>query len=163
HARVRQRREAVRLHESPREAEPLHPERVLGPVVEAPVRVRVDERGLHWSGAIMSPFVPPSATCRTCRPSSRRAGPSQSSRASRTRPPYARRPPATGGTGRGPCPRGAWSGRDAGASVPDDCLHPVFGHQFQLLQLAHSPLLVGRERGGSSERLELLIVGVVLA
>src|SRR5204863_367979 len=82
------------------------------------------------------------------------------SHASRTRPPYARRPPATGGTGRGPCPRGAWSGRDAGASVPDDCLHPVFGHQFQLLQLAHSPLLVGRERGGSSERLELLIVGV---
>src|SRR6059036_1150884 len=53
--------------------------------------------------------------------------------------------------------------RDAGASVPDDRLHPVLGHQLQLLQLAHAPLLVRRERGGSPERLELLVVGLVLA
>src|SRR5205823_13175686 len=77
------------------------------------------------------------------------------------RRPCGRRPPGKGGRDR--ATRGTSSGRDAGPSVPDDGLHPIFGHQLQLLQLANSPLLVRRERAGAPERLELLVVGLVLA
>src|SRR2546429_1321003 len=59
HTDVRQRREAVRLHEPPRQAEPLHPERVLGPVVEAPVRVRVHEGGRDHARRRHGPDLPP--------------------------------------------------------------------------------------------------------
>src|SRR2546426_348050 len=58
-ARVRQRREAVRLHDPPREAQSLHPERVLRPVVEARVRVRVDDRGLDHARRRHGPDLPP--------------------------------------------------------------------------------------------------------
>src|SRR5205814_1211742 len=92
-------------------------------------------------------------------PGRRLRGPSP---ACRRRPPCARRPPATGGRGPETSPRALSSGRDAGAGVLEDGLHAVFGHQLQLLQLAHSPLLVGRERGGSFERLEFLVVGPVV-
>src|SRR2546425_195723 len=42
----REGREPVSLHEPPREPEPLHAERMLGAVVEAPPVVRVDQRRL---------------------------------------------------------------------------------------------------------------------
>src|SRR5262245_23034965 len=46
--------------------------------------------------------------------------------------------------------------------VTDDRFHAVLGHQLQLLELAHAPLLVRRERGVLLQRLELRVVPVVL-
>src|SRR5262245_57043278 len=46
--------------------------------------------------------------------------------------------------------------------MPDDRLHPVFGHQLELLQLADAPLPFCREREAPLERLELLIVSAML-
>jgi hypothetical protein len=47
HARAGQRREAVGAHQPPREAQPLHAQRVLAAVVEAVGLLRVNERRLH--------------------------------------------------------------------------------------------------------------------
>src|SRR5207237_8582642 len=52
------------------------------------------------------------------------------------------------------------SGADAGAGVPDDRLHAVLRHQLELLELAHSPLLVRRERRRSTQRLQLALVAL---
>src|SRR5205823_10740918 len=53
-------------------------------------------------------------------------------------------------------------GADARARVPDDGLHPVLGHQLQLFQLAHPPLLVCRERRGPTQRLQFLFIALML-
>src|SRR5207245_10834473 len=78
-------------------------------------------------------------------------------------PPCGRRPWARGAKGREMTSMAERSsGGDAGSSVPDDRLHPVFGHQLQLLQLADPPLPVRRDRARSLERRQLLIVGAML-
>ena len=54
---VRQRGEAVRLHEPPREPQALHPQRVLRPVVEPRPVAGMDERRRHWRGSHhLAPF-----------------------------------------------------------------------------------------------------------
>src|ERR687887_207507 len=54
----------------------------------------------------------------------------------------------------------AASGRDARLS--DDGLHAVLGHQLELLELGNTPLLFGRERGRSFERLQLVVIALML-
>src|SRR5216683_2488202 len=44
------------------------------------------------------------------------------------------------------------------ARVPDHGLHPVLAHELELLQLAHAPLLVQREKPANVELLEFLLV-----
>src|SRR5262249_36113422 len=58
HRGLRQAREAVRLHESPREPEALHPKRMMQSVVEPGPRVRVDEDCLGYRR--QCPDLPPS-------------------------------------------------------------------------------------------------------
>src|SRR6185369_4436318 len=72
HPRLRQPREAVGLHQPPRQPETLHAQRVLRPVVEPHPVARMNERSLHdarfqwpdlppdfstrWMSAIVTPF-----------------------------------------------------------------------------------------------------------
>ena len=62
HLRIGEPREPVGIHQGERQAEPLHAERVLRPVVEALVGVRVDEGGLQRR--IQWPLRPPDFSTR---------------------------------------------------------------------------------------------------
>ena len=64
HLELRSRREAIGLHEPPRQPQPLHAQRVLRPVVEPAPLLRVDERGLHAFFRRHTPDLPPDFSTR---------------------------------------------------------------------------------------------------
>src|SRR5262249_4339872 len=54
------------------------------------------------------------------------------------------------------------SGVGRGARVPEEGLHPVLRDELELLQLAHTPLLIRREEAATVQLDQLLFVALVL-